>query len=384
MNKSPDAFRTISEVAEFLETPAHVLRFWESRFPQIKPVKRAGGRRYYRPADLALLSGIRRLLHDEGLTIRGVQKILREQGVRHVSGLTEEEDADLASYEMAEEEEGVTSSEPIALFPKAPPTIRPDMAEAEVDDAPFVEDLKDDAPDLPQAGYAGDVSAVTAQATAPADPAAVQDVVEDDVELEADRAVAQGHPAPIERETEIEPETENAFDAPTDQSLDAAPDTEPSPSDLTDPWATPSESPQPALFATLNAPPPVEDAELPEAEDIEPPESDDEALAEQDIPEWQEETPAGLDMEDTPQPAAATPPIEIAAQATEPPQPTRSAPLPSPLPPMMEITGHWLPADLRALRQSALVGKRDQTAALIARLEALRNRVGDLGRVPRR
>lgn len=87
MDKSPEAFRTISEVADLLETPAHVLRFWESRFPQIRPVKRAGGRRYYRPADVALLSGIKRLLHDEGMTIRGVQKLLREQGVRHVSGM---------------------------------------------------------------------------------------------------------------------------------------------------------------------------------------------------------------------------------------------------------------------------------------------------------
>lgn len=88
MDKSPEAFRTISEVAEALQTPAHVLRFWESRFPQIRPVKRAGGRRYYRPADVALLTGIKRLLHDEGLTIRGVQKILREQGVRHVAGMS--------------------------------------------------------------------------------------------------------------------------------------------------------------------------------------------------------------------------------------------------------------------------------------------------------
>ena len=99
MDKSPDAFRTISEVSEFLETPAHVLRFWESRFPQIRPVKRAGGRRYYRPADVALLTGIKRLLHDEGMTIRGVQKILREQGVRHVAGLTGDahsEDAEAA------------------------------------------------------------------------------------------------------------------------------------------------------------------------------------------------------------------------------------------------------------------------------------------------
>lgn len=88
MEKSADAFRTISEVADQLETPAHVLRFWESRFPQIRPVKRAGGRRYYRPSDVALLAGIKRLLHDEGVTIRGVQKILREQGVRHVAALS--------------------------------------------------------------------------------------------------------------------------------------------------------------------------------------------------------------------------------------------------------------------------------------------------------
>ena len=94
MEKSPDAFRTISEVAELLETPAHVLRFWESRFPQIRPVKRAGGRRYYRPADVALLTGIKQLLHDDGMTIRGVQKILREQGVKHVAGVVDDAGVD--------------------------------------------------------------------------------------------------------------------------------------------------------------------------------------------------------------------------------------------------------------------------------------------------
>ncbi|MEJ2018006.1 MAG: MerR family transcriptional regulator, partial [Maritimibacter sp.] len=86
--KSPEAFRTISEVAEWLGVPTHVLRFWESRFAQVKPIKRAGGRRYYRPADMELLGGIRKLLHDEGMTIRGVQKVLREKGVRHVCGLS--------------------------------------------------------------------------------------------------------------------------------------------------------------------------------------------------------------------------------------------------------------------------------------------------------
>ncbi|WP_321363712.1 MerR family transcriptional regulator [uncultured Celeribacter sp.] len=88
MDKSPDAFRTISEVADWLDTPAHVLRFWESRFTQVKPVKRAGGRRYYRPSDMALLGGIKKLLHDDGMTIRGVQKLLREHGVKYVASLS--------------------------------------------------------------------------------------------------------------------------------------------------------------------------------------------------------------------------------------------------------------------------------------------------------
>lgn len=86
MDKSPSAFRTISEVSEALEVPAHVLRFWEQKFTQIKPVKRGGGRRYYRPEDLALLTGIRELLYEDGLTIKGVQKVLRERGARHVMG----------------------------------------------------------------------------------------------------------------------------------------------------------------------------------------------------------------------------------------------------------------------------------------------------------
>ncbi|WP_253944447.1 MerR family transcriptional regulator [Pseudogemmobacter hezensis] len=132
MDKSPDAFRTISEVAEALDTPAHVLRFWETRFPQIRPVKRAGGRRYYRPSDLALLIGIKRLLHEEGMTIRGVQKVLREQGVRHVAGLSDE---------ISPEEEALISamtSPPAAaevtrLAPRAPSAEGRQEADPEAD-----------------------------------------------------------------------------------------------------------------------------------------------------------------------------------------------------------------------------------------------------------
>lgn len=124
MEKSPDAFRTISEVADLLETPAHVLRFWETRFPQVRPVKRAGGRRYYRPGDVALLSGIRRLLHDEGMTIRGVQKVLREQGIRHVAALSA---ADLPENDLPGDEVSIEAQLAAALGPVP----EPEFTEAE-------------------------------------------------------------------------------------------------------------------------------------------------------------------------------------------------------------------------------------------------------------
>jgi DNA-binding transcriptional MerR regulator len=85
LEKSPEAYRTIREVADSLDLPQHVLRFWETRFPQIRPLKRAGGRRYYRPDDIDRLRLIRRLLYDEGYTIKGVQKLFKEQGVQALS-----------------------------------------------------------------------------------------------------------------------------------------------------------------------------------------------------------------------------------------------------------------------------------------------------------
>ena len=87
--KSPDAFRTIGEVSEELGVPQHVLRFWETRFPQVRPLKRSGGRRYYRPEDVALLRHIQHLLHAEGYTVRGVQKLLRERATKPVAALAE-------------------------------------------------------------------------------------------------------------------------------------------------------------------------------------------------------------------------------------------------------------------------------------------------------
>jgi DNA-binding transcriptional MerR regulator len=102
-SKGPQAFRTISEVAEELDLPQHVLRFWETRFVQIRPMKRGGGRRYYRPDDVDLLRGIRALLYGEGYTIRGVQRILKEQGPRFVIGAGRGDMSDAFEPPMADE-----------------------------------------------------------------------------------------------------------------------------------------------------------------------------------------------------------------------------------------------------------------------------------------
>ncbi|MFT5066220.1 MAG: DNA-binding transcriptional MerR regulator [Yoonia sp.] len=120
MAKSQSAFRTISEVSTSLDTPTHVLRFWESKFSQIKPVKRAGGRRYYRPEDIQLLAGIKTVLHDQGMTIKGAQKLLREQGAKHVMALATSADSEISDTAPVME----AASAPSQPVP-APPTSEP-------------------------------------------------------------------------------------------------------------------------------------------------------------------------------------------------------------------------------------------------------------------
>ena len=136
MAKAPDAFRTISEVAELLDTPAHVLRFWESKFAQVKPVKRAGGRRYYRPDDVALLGGIKVLLHDQGMTIKGAQKVLRDRGVKAVADMGRPPEGDVIDA--------------VALAPAPvthPPATDEDvMTQGPVDDTPQEDPPQDDLP----------------------------------------------------------------------------------------------------------------------------------------------------------------------------------------------------------------------------------------------
>ncbi len=115
VSKGPQAFRTISEVAEELELPQHVLRFWETRFAQVKPMKRGGGRRYYRPDDIELLRGIRHLLYGEGYTIRGVQRILKEQGPRVVVSAGKGEVAGFAARRIPTDDEPILDDDAVAI-----------------------------------------------------------------------------------------------------------------------------------------------------------------------------------------------------------------------------------------------------------------------------
>ncbi len=193
VEKSPNAFRTISEVSDALEVPAHVLRFWESKFSQIKPVKRGGGRRYYRPTDLDLIRGIRDLLYSDGLTIKGVQKVLREKGVRHVMALGSVEDVEGQTadaeplwdepdghqleqnrqerlFEMAEAQAPAPSKQEPEELPDAPPvssaeTARELEALKSPEPEPDIRSLFDDPP-------AEVEPCETSEAVAPAEPEA--------------------------------------------------------------------------------------------------------------------------------------------------------------------------------------------------------------------
>jgi DNA-binding transcriptional MerR regulator len=124
VEKSADAFRTISEVADELEVPQHVLRFWETKFAQIRPLKRGGGRRYYRPEDIDLLRAIRGLLYDKGYTIKGVQKLIREGGLKLADG---EVVADLPGAPEADEGAGAGETAASADLPLFRPTLSADQ-----------------------------------------------------------------------------------------------------------------------------------------------------------------------------------------------------------------------------------------------------------------
>lgn len=165
VEKSKDAFRTISEVSEILDVPAHVLRFWESKFSQIKPVKRGGGRRYYRPNDISLIRGIRDLLYTEGLTIKGAQKVFRDRGIRHVINLGSQEEN--LWEEPAEAE--LDMAEPAAPPPADPLPDAPPVSSAET--ANELRALDDPEPEPDIRSLFDERSEPAAAPAAPADPA---------------------------------------------------------------------------------------------------------------------------------------------------------------------------------------------------------------------
>ena len=172
MDKAPDAFRTISEVADDLDIPQHVLRFWETRFTQIKPMKRSGGRRYYRPDDVDLLRGIRRLLYGEGYTIRGVQRILKEHGIASVQRLAD--GSAVASFGAIEEVIGQSIMEP----DDAAPGIDLDDDDYEGADGIDFRLLEGDEDGIPAALDAGPIPGVAGGAR-PLDVARLQAVLQD-------------------------------------------------------------------------------------------------------------------------------------------------------------------------------------------------------------
>jgi len=168
-SKSPQAFRTIREVADWLGIEAHVLRFWESKFSQIKPVKRAGGRRYYRPADMQLVGGIKVLLHDQGLTIRGVQKLIREDGTSHVATLSPPLEDGLQSGAVIE-------AEAASPEPEEPPAPEPATGFFDFDAAARAE------PQIAAQALPAQAEAATRHAPAEAPPPETATDVDADVE----------------------------------------------------------------------------------------------------------------------------------------------------------------------------------------------------------
>lgn len=210
MAKSADAFRTISEVAEWLETPAHVLRFWESKFSHVKPVKRAGGRRYYRPADMLLLGGIKKLLHDDGMTIKGVQKILREHGIKHVSAFSAPLD-EISSANTLDMAIDATPQQPQAAtvlsFQRdtAPVEATPEITSAEDDPAPAPTPLDLDS-EVSQT--VSDRSPESEPETAPA---------RDPEPQERETAASAQQPEPAPADTEAESEAQSPQAAPTEE-----------------------------------------------------------------------------------------------------------------------------------------------------------------------
>lgn len=343
MAKSPDAFRTISEVADWLGLQAHVLRFWESKFTQVKPVKRAGGRRYYRPADMLLLGGIKRLLHDDGLTIKGVQKVLREEGINHVAGLSQPlDELTMSQYEEGAAPVPANSAPPETAGPTPEPI--PEVSDAVPGtDGPAPDDMPQ-APQVPQ----------------PAATAVQSDPTE---ETDAADAEPEGTPPPSVLPEPAEPpgvapsgtESSPASNEPIDQAE-------------AEPENARQEEEQPLLPAFLHRP----------------------LAPERDRPASDNPPPPPARADGTQQPAASAPPdavqpaaAESSTQMTPSQEPvSKTAPPPRPKPRKIDLPEMTAEADIEASSStlSAAFRLRDiapeqarALAPLLDRLTALRD-----------
>ena len=277
VTKSADAFRTISEVAEWLGVQTHVLRFWESKFSQVKPVKRAGGRRYYRPSDMLLLGGIRKLLHEDGMTIKGVQKILREEGMAHVADMSPpldevtaaQVDGDLVAGDGAVEAEMAPVDTGVAGVAAEPQDVAPEPEE-EIETIDMFADPVDAAPaeDAADAHPDADVEDAPEEPPAESTPAALPTFM---------RAPADDQPAPEAEDVATDtPASEPADDTPvagipgglpsfmappaakTDEA-EAAPEPEPEPEPVPEAAPEPmqAEAPKPRIIDVPDDPDPA-------------------------------------------------------------------------------------------------------------------------------
>ncbi|SNR58908.1 DNA-binding transcriptional regulator, MerR family [Puniceibacterium sediminis] len=272
MSKSPDAFRTISEVAEWLETPAHVLRFWESKFTQVKPVKRAGGRRYYRPADMELLGGIKTLLHHDGMTIKGVQKILREEGVKHVASLSLE----LAEQADEDDQAELIAEAPFTDVPEPDDIVVPfsqpvseDVIAADEEVTPELEALAEPELELEPEPKEDATPEPTTLDLAPG-----QDILEE-AEAETELGLEEGvAPEPTAQETTPEPDVseKDAAEPVVADSFAADPDHSPLPDFLQNPLSD-------DVADDVESQEPADEEQLVEADELEAPEKAESPLA---------------------------------------------------------------------------------------------------------
>ncbi len=389
MAKSPDAFRTISEVADWLGIQAHVLRFWESKFTQVKPIKRAGGRRYYRPADMLLLGGIKQLLHEDGLTIKGVQKILREEGMTHVADMSEPLD-ELTMSQFNEAKPKVTEKPATAVV--VPEEEKGIVLNFEASSA--AKSDKDEAQDADtKEEVTTEVSEPTSATDAPSAPPAEEPVT---VEPAVEGAAEPKTPA-IEPDPEATPEIVIEVEAPVSQVEAQEPTTPPEvevpesvkvepEAQLQEPEAeakgTPPEAEQTVTEEDIA---PEEDQQQPEAEQPAPaaalPAFLRRPLADQDTAAPKPTIPDAPDTQDEAVSQAAsepetTPEIEDVTEVEEQPEP------PAPKPRIVDLPAFTAEADFPAAPAALSAafrarkikpGQTDQARTLLKQLTALRD-----------